>query len=587
MFASQRVEINCGLEAQATLLKTDFIREKFQVFKPQWIKQELITLGNRLGEFELIKRHQNLIVVNFQYCLHGINIKKLAEYRKKSFHNLEILTNLVVYEKKTYLTTNSQIFQLDNSNKRELLTKFSLQWEVDEGKSGAVTAIIKINGIVLTNRRSDFLACQAHHLLFASQSELQLLKRKTAKYVNMIDALMQSLNFTDQRARSKRSLLTSLFLDEDTMKFNSLLEQYSTAFTKIKHREEELFSNMATLNENLDVQSLRVQMFIYQQRNALQHREIRSRDLIHTLGLELDSLEIPKTLETIRSILMDNDLAPADHRRHVVVQDQEIIIVNPEYQTKLVWKYLVVCLAYNQTHVSSLHHTYLNNSSELTDHSTIRPLRSDDFIELRKQVMLIHRSNCSWIQCLKNALITVNQQQMSCSFVPIQVCPQIKAFSIGTEILYAVQNLRYNELERLFKSIQDNKFDMDFQQRKVQQLHNLSKINLEQIENLQGNDFYHFTGLAVVIGVAITILLILCACYCFGNCCRVNLCSSTQAPTVKVEYKKNEDRVSLHSCQGQSQDAALDSFGQLPPTPPSGCSNTPPVPKRIQSKQQQ
>ena len=40
MFASQRVEINCGLEAQATLLKTDFIREKFQVFKPQWIKQE-------------------------------------------------------------------------------------------------------------------------------------------------------------------------------------------------------------------------------------------------------------------------------------------------------------------------------------------------------------------------------------------------------------------------------------------------------------------------------------------------------------------------------------------------------------------
>ena len=221
MFASQRVEINCGLEAQATLLKTDFIREKFQVFKPQWIKQELITLGNRLGEFELIKRHQNLIVVNFQYCLHGINIKKLAEYRKKSFHNLEILTNLVVYEKKTYLTTNSQIFQLDNSNKRELLTKFSLQWEVDEGKSGAVTAIIKINSIVLTNRRSDFLACQAHHLLFASQSELQLLKRKTAKYVNMIDALMQSLNFTDQRARSKRSLLTSLFLDEDTMKFNS------------------------------------------------------------------------------------------------------------------------------------------------------------------------------------------------------------------------------------------------------------------------------------------------------------------------------------------------------------------------------
>ena len=33
MFASQRVEINCGLEAQATLLKTDFIREKFQVFQ--------------------------------------------------------------------------------------------------------------------------------------------------------------------------------------------------------------------------------------------------------------------------------------------------------------------------------------------------------------------------------------------------------------------------------------------------------------------------------------------------------------------------------------------------------------------------
>ena len=61
---------------------------------------------------------------------------------------------------------------------------------------------------------------------------------------------------------------------------------------------------MATLNENLDVQSLRVQMFIYQQRNALQHREIRIKDLIHTLGLELESLEIPKTLETIRSILM-------------------------------------------------------------------------------------------------------------------------------------------------------------------------------------------------------------------------------------------------------------------------------------------
>ena len=52
MFASQRVEINCGLEAQATLLKTDFIREKFQVFKPQWIKQELIQLENRLGEFD-------------------------------------------------------------------------------------------------------------------------------------------------------------------------------------------------------------------------------------------------------------------------------------------------------------------------------------------------------------------------------------------------------------------------------------------------------------------------------------------------------------------------------------------------------
>ena len=69
MFASQRVEINCGLEAQATLLKTDFIREKFQVFKPQWIKQELIQLANRLGEFELIKRHQNLIVVNFQYWM--------------------------------------------------------------------------------------------------------------------------------------------------------------------------------------------------------------------------------------------------------------------------------------------------------------------------------------------------------------------------------------------------------------------------------------------------------------------------------------------------------------------------------------
>ena len=47
MFASQRVEINCGLEAQATLLKTDFIREKFQVFKPRWIKQELIQLGRK------------------------------------------------------------------------------------------------------------------------------------------------------------------------------------------------------------------------------------------------------------------------------------------------------------------------------------------------------------------------------------------------------------------------------------------------------------------------------------------------------------------------------------------------------------
>ena len=69
MFASQRLETNCGLERQATLLKTDFIREKFQVFKPQWIRQELIQLEKRLEEFELIKRHQNLIVINFQYCL--------------------------------------------------------------------------------------------------------------------------------------------------------------------------------------------------------------------------------------------------------------------------------------------------------------------------------------------------------------------------------------------------------------------------------------------------------------------------------------------------------------------------------------